>query len=67
MNKAALGPLAERTAEQLGWSGRAVVSVSPETSAIEAMHILNSRRISALAVVDGVGKIIGNFSISEMR
>jgi CBS domain-containing protein len=43
------------------------VCVSPETSAIEAMHILNSRRISALAVVDGVGKIIGNFSISEMR
>ena len=67
MNKSDLGAVADQTAEQLGWVGKQVVSVSPETSAIEAMVLMNKQQISALAVVDGVGKIIGNFSISEMR
>lgn len=67
MNKADLGELASATAEQLGWAARPVVSVGPDVSAIEAMHLMNERQISALAVVDGLGKIIGNFSISEMR
>jgi hypothetical protein len=29
--------------------------------------LMSECQISALAVVDGVGKIIGNFSVSEMR
>jgi CBS domain-containing protein len=36
-------------------------------SAIEAMLLMNEHQIGAVAVVDGVGKIIGNFSVSEMR
>ncbi len=44
-----------------------VVSVTPDMSAIEAMGLMNEKQISAVAVVDGAGKIIGNFSISEMR
>jgi predicted transcriptional regulator len=43
------------------------VSIGPDVSAIEAMVLMNEQQISAVAVVDGVGKIIGNFSVSEMR
>lgn len=43
------------------------VSIEPDVSAIEAMLLMNEKQISAVAVVDGVGKIIGNFSVSEMR
>jgi CBS domain-containing protein len=43
------------------------VSIGPDVSAIEAMLLMNEHQIGAVAVVDGVGKIIGNFSVSEMR
>lgn len=36
-----------------------VVTVTPDVSAIEAMALMNERHISALAVVDSAGKIIG--------
>jgi CBS-domain-containing membrane protein len=45
----------------------AQVSIAPDVSAIEAMLLMNEHQIGAVAVVDGVGKIIGNFSVSEMR
>ena len=34
---------------------------------LDAMKLKNARRIGAVAVVDGAGRIIGNFSVSEMR
>jgi CBS domain-containing protein len=43
------------------------VSIGPDVSSIEAMVLMNEQQISAVAVVDGIGKIIGNFSVSEMR
>ena len=55
----ALGPLAKKTASELGWCPKAVVSVTPDVSAIEAMALMDARHISAVAVVDGAGKIIG--------
>uniref|UniRef100_A0A383WDK4 CBS domain-containing protein n=1 Tax=Tetradesmus obliquus TaxID=3088 RepID=A0A383WDK4_TETOB len=67
MNKGELGDLATKTAAELGWASRPVVTLGPDVSAIEAMLLMNQKQISALAVVDGVGKIIGNFSVSEMR
>jgi CBS domain-containing protein len=67
MNKSELGDLASKTVAELGWASRPVVTLGPDVSAIEAMLLMNERQISALAVVDGVGKIIGNFSVSEMR
>ena len=36
-----------------------VVAVTPDVSAIEAMALMNDSHISAVAVVDSVGKIIG--------
>lgn len=67
MNKSELGDLATKTAAELGWCPRPTVSIGPDVSAIEAMLLMNQKQISAVAVVDGVGKIIGNFSVSEMR
>eukprot|EP00879_Flechtneria_rotunda_P008799 GHRR01009215.1.p1 GENE.GHRR01009215.1~~GHRR01009215.1.p1 ORF type:complete len:348 (+),score=71.84 GHRR01009215.1:438-1481(+) len=67
MNQQDIGDLSKQTAAELGWAQTMVVSVGPEVSAIEAMRLMNERQISAVAVVDGVGKIIGNFSVSEMR
>eukprot|EP00877_Chromochloris_zofingiensis_P010625 jgi/Chrzof1/5816/Cz16g16260.t1 len=67
LNRQLLCALGERTVEQLGWSSKHVVSVAPDLSAIEAMSLMNDKQISAVAVVDGMNKIIGNFSISEMR
>jgi CBS domain-containing protein len=66
---AALGPLALKTARELGWASRAVVCATPELSAIEAMRLMHERHVSALAVVDSGPKkrIIGNFSVSELR
>jgi CBS domain-containing protein len=66
---AALGPLTRKTCRQLGWASRAVVCAPPELSAIEAMRLMHERHVSALAVVDTGPKkrIIGNFSMSELR
>ncbi|GBF97643.1 hypothetical protein Rsub_10519 [Raphidocelis subcapitata] len=67
INRSELGPLAKKTVQQLGWCPKPVVSVTPDVSAIEAMALMHEKHISAVAVVDSVGKIIGNFSVSEMR
>ncbi len=44
-----------------------VESVTPDTSAIEAMALMSDKHISSVAIVDPAGKLIGNFSVSEMR
>lgn len=63
------GGLGEETAEALGFvrGVEYVVKVSPETPAIDAMVLMEERDISAVAVVNADGEIIGNFSISELR
>ncbi|GBF94964.1 hypothetical protein Rsub_07465 [Raphidocelis subcapitata] len=67
INRSHLGPIARKTVQELGWCPKQVVAVTPDVSAIEAMALMNDSHISAVAVVDSVGKIIGNFSVSEMR
>ncbi|GLC35046.1 hypothetical protein PLESTM_000273200 [Pleodorina starrii] len=82
-----LGALAGATVEELGWGGKAVVSCTPETPALEAMRLMVAEGVSSLAVVaagpdtdtgvaaegtegarPGVGgRLLGNFSASEMR
>lgn len=64
-----LGPLCDATVAELGFvSGTAgVVIVRPETPALDAMVLMEERSISAVAVVNAGGAIIGNFSISELR
>jgi CBS domain-containing protein len=46
---------------------RACLQVRPETPALDAMVLMEEKNISAVAVVNAAGCIIGNFSISELR
>jgi CBS domain len=66
-NASALGPLADKTCSELGWVGRDVISVAPDLPAIDAMLLMEDAGISAVAVVAESGKLVGNFSVSEMR
>jgi CBS-domain-containing membrane protein len=43
------------------------LQVRPETPALDAMVLMEEKNISAVAVVNTAGCIIGNFSISELR
>lgn len=43
------------------------MQVTPDTPALDAMMLMEERNISAVAVVNNKGAIIGNFSISELR
>lgn len=64
-----LGPLGDATVTDLGFvtGTDGVVTVRPETPALDAMVLMEERSISAVAVVNAQGGIIGNFSISELR
>jgi len=64
-----LGALADTTVTDLGFvSGTSgVVTVRPETPALDAMVLMEERGISAVAVTNTAGAIIGNFSVSELR
>lgn len=62
-----MGPIAEATVEQLGFLRGTVITVRPETPALDAMILMETRNISAVAVVAASGSIVANFSISELR
>jgi len=68
-NLSEFGGLGDETAEELGFvrGPEHVVKVAPECPALDAMILMEERDISAVAVVNSVGSIIGNFSISELR
>lgn len=66
-HKEKLGDILDLTVAGLGFVGKKVEAVHPEMSALEAMNLMNKKKISALVVVDGNKKVIGNFSISDMR
>lgn len=66
-NKKDFGSILSQTVECLGLVKGAVISVAPETPALDAMALMEDRAISAVAVVNSKGAIIGNFSISELR
>lgn len=62
-----LGSLADQTAEQLGWANKPLIGVTPERPAIDAMELMVEKGISAVAVLGQNDKLIGNFSVSELR
>lgn len=62
-----LGSLADQTAEQLGWANKPLIGVTPERPAIDAMELMVQKGISAVAVLGHNDKLIGNFSVSELR
>jgi len=64
-----MGRLADATVSDLGFvrGVSSVVTLRPETPALDAMVLMEERSISAVAVVNDKDSIIGNFSISELR
>lgn len=62
-----LGELADASIQDVGFIKGSVISVRPETPALDAMVLMEEKNISAVAVVNAQGSIIGNFSISELR
>lgn len=66
-HKGALGSLASMTAAQLGWAGRPVVSVTPDTCAIDALSLMAEKEVAGIGVVSQNGALIGNFSHSDLR
>lgn len=62
-----LGDLADRSVTDLGFVRGTVITVRPDTPALDAMMLMEAKSISAVAVVNAQGAIIGNFSISELR
>jgi len=65
-NVAKCGPIATATAEELGWVGRTVITVAPELPALDALKVMAEAKISAVGVEKN-GRLIGNFSMSDMR
>lgn len=68
-HRARLGKLGRSTVAEVGWSSRGpVVSVTPEASSVAALALMRKRNIAGVAVVDPkTGKLIGNFSATELR
>ena len=64
-----LGELGDASVSDLGFvrGPAGVVTVRPETPALDAMVLMEERSISAVAVTNAAGGIIGNFSVSELR
>ena len=67
--KSDLGKLGASTVAEVGWASRGpVVSVTPEASSVAALALMRKRNIAGVAVVDSkTGKLIGNFSATELR
>ena len=70
-HKDRLGKLGASTVSEVGWASRGnagVVSVTPEVSSVAALALMRERGIAGVAVVDPkTGKLIGNFSATELR
>lgn len=62
-----LGPVCQETVSALGMVCNNVQTVLPETSAIVALRHMQEMSLSALAVTDYNGRLIGNFSVSDLR
>lgn len=50
-----------------GLCSGSLVSMSANKSALEALAMMHKYDVSAVAVVDGAGRLMGSFSMSAMR
>ncbi len=62
-----LGGLGQKTAQQLGWADIKVITVRPDTTAVEALALMAEKGIAGVAVVSENEALIGNFSFSDLR
>jgi len=61
------GNLPYLTVEELKMFHSPVVSISVDKKGIEAFKAMHENRVSAVAVVDNEGKIVGNISVSDLK
>jgi len=61
------GALAERSVESLKMFFSPVVTIPLESKGIEAFKTMHEKRVSAVAVVDADGKLVGNISVSDLK
>ena len=66
-HKQLLGGLGQKTAKQLGWADIKVITVTPDTAAVEALALMADKGIAGVAVVSENDALIGNFSFSDLR
>lgn len=59
--------LFDSTAEELGLGMHPPITISSTEPAIKALRLIGTHRISALAVVDENGKLVGNLSASDLK
>lgn len=62
-----LGDVKNKDILSLNLGFKPVVSVTPETNAMEALRVLDANRVGAVAVVAKSGRLVGNFSAADMR
>lgn len=61
------GTLSQQTVESLKMFYSPVVTISLDSKGIEAFKTMHEKRISAVAVVDTDGKLVGNISVSDLK
>jgi CBS domain-containing protein len=59
--------LFDKTAEELGLGLLPPITIRDTEPTIKALQIIGRNRISALAVVDENGKLVGNLSASDLK
>lgn len=59
--------MGHKTAKELGWANLPVITVRPDTAAIEALALMADKGIAGVGVVSEEGVLIGNFSFSDLR
>jgi len=61
------GPLGQTKLEDVGLGQHSVVTVNHKARAVNAFHILQENKVSAVAVVDDSGLLVANLSVSDLR
>jgi len=61
------GGLANITVDDIHMFHAPVVSVTTDQKGIDAFKLMNEKRVSAVAVVDNNGVLVGNISVSDLK
>lgn len=61
------GPLGQTQLQEVGLGQHPVITVNQKARAVNAFHILQENKVSAVAVVDDSGVLVANLSISDLR
>jgi 5'-AMP-activated protein kinase, regulatory gamma subunit len=59
--------LFDQTVQECGLATRPPLTVRDTDLTIKALKLMHSQRVSALAVVDEEGRLVGNFSASDLK